>query len=237
MDVQLSSLSNAVPSPTPHHEGGKVMQRYSEKTVEQAMVQKLARTISGLRASCILLNDGFLQEQAALCRMVNDFEDDITFLSIAALQSPRPQILNRYLDDFYSEETAAEDFAEGKRVKGRTTVSRKDIANFIAREQQDPTDEFQSSNAALAVGYMMSGYIHAPSQHIMEMYDPQRKRFITDSWPAHPFLRAHLDDIWSYFYRGIVTFGFASHAIGRPDIFEQCMTQLAYFGQVSGRDC
>ena len=40
--------------------------RYEEKTIHQAIVQKLARMVSTLAATRLLLNNGFVQEQASL---------------------------------------------------------------------------------------------------------------------------------------------------------------------------
>src|SRR5688572_24186819 len=55
--------------------------RYREKGAHQAIVQKLARLISGLHAARLLLHAGFLQEEAALHRMIDEFQEDATFLA------------------------------------------------------------------------------------------------------------------------------------------------------------
>jgi hypothetical protein len=49
--------------------------RYLEKSIQQAIVQKLARVISGLYAARILLENGLIQEQAALQRMLDEFQE------------------------------------------------------------------------------------------------------------------------------------------------------------------
>ena len=48
----------------PH--GDAFVFRYKEKTIQQAMVQKLARVVSGLHAAWLLLENGFLQEKLHL---------------------------------------------------------------------------------------------------------------------------------------------------------------------------
>ena len=48
--------------------------RYFEKTLEQAVILKLARVVTGLHSARILLNNGFLQEQAALHRMLDEYQ-------------------------------------------------------------------------------------------------------------------------------------------------------------------
>src|SRR5688572_6784656 len=55
--------------------------RYTERTPRQAIVLKLARNVTGLRAARILCLAGLFQEQSALNRMLDEIQDDVTFLS------------------------------------------------------------------------------------------------------------------------------------------------------------
>jgi len=86
MASALASFENRVPHPqrVPYKDG--FVFRYVERTIEQAIVQKLARLASGLHAARILLDHGFFQEQAALQRMLDEFREDVIFLSLAVLR-------------------------------------------------------------------------------------------------------------------------------------------------------
>jgi hypothetical protein len=53
--------------------------RYTEKTIQQAIIQKLARTISGLYAIDLLLDRGLFQEQGMVQRVLDEIEEDIVF--------------------------------------------------------------------------------------------------------------------------------------------------------------
>lgn len=55
--------------------------RFKEKTIQHAIVQKLARVVSGLHAARLLLENGLLQEQGAVLRMIDEFPEDIMFLA------------------------------------------------------------------------------------------------------------------------------------------------------------
>ena len=72
------------PQRVPH--GDAFVFRYKEKTIHQAMVQKLARVVSGLHAARLLLENGLLQEQAAVQRMLDEFHEDILFLAFAVIK-------------------------------------------------------------------------------------------------------------------------------------------------------
>jgi hypothetical protein len=51
--------------------------RYAERTIHQAIVQKLARTISGLHAVETLLVRGLFQEQGMVQRALDEIGEDI----------------------------------------------------------------------------------------------------------------------------------------------------------------
>jgi hypothetical protein len=74
-------LAARVRQPTAVEFGDGHVFRYNEGDVHQALVQKLARVISGLHAARLLLVHGFLQELGALQRMLDEFNEDINFLA------------------------------------------------------------------------------------------------------------------------------------------------------------
>jgi hypothetical protein len=234
MRLQLSVLEGRVPRPKATVVDGHVAYRHVEKTVHQAIIQKLARMTSGLQASSLLLNAGFLQESAALARMVDEYEKDLTFLALASTEQPAPNILQNYLAAFFAEEQSHVSFRQGQRVKGRPLVSRKDIANHIASKTVG--DPFTSSNTSLALSNTFSGYVHAASPHIMEMYDPTKISFEVGPTPDHPLLAHYHHNQWNYYYRGILAFGFASYAFDEPRVREAVNKFKPEFEHRSG-DC
>ena len=53
--------------------------RHVEKSIHQAIVQKLARMVSTLDAARLLLDHGFVQEQASLQRVLDEIQEDIAY--------------------------------------------------------------------------------------------------------------------------------------------------------------
>src|SRR5947208_166338 len=104
MEATLASFAMRVPAPerVPYKDG--FVFRYSERTVHQALVQKLARLLSGLHAARILLKHGFFQEQAALQRMLDEFRGRFLFLSLGVVREEMTELHRQYLDAFYEEE-------------------------------------------------------------------------------------------------------------------------------------
>jgi len=60
--------------------------RCAERTIHQAIVQKLARTISGLYAIQALLEKGLFQEQGVIQRTVDELQEDVMFLSLGIIR-------------------------------------------------------------------------------------------------------------------------------------------------------
>ncbi|MEX3014148.1 hypothetical protein [Gymnodinialimonas hymeniacidonis] len=213
MDDRLYWLEKLIPQPTKIRIEGAVAYRYPEKTPQIALVLRLARIVSGLRASTYLWSAGLLQEQAAICRMVNEFQDDVTFLTLAQLEEEQPPLLHRFLEAFFAEENSAKNFRSGVRVKGHDTPNRKNILNYISQHPASGGDPFTGSNASLALSFAISGYVHGSAEHIVEMFDPAKRRLVTNVWPENPFCPAHERDLRNYFYRGVLAFGFAGVAL------------------------
>ncbi len=59
--------------------------RHEEQTIYQAIVQKLARMVSTLAASRLLFDNGFVQEQASLQRILDEISEDILFLAFGVI--------------------------------------------------------------------------------------------------------------------------------------------------------
>jgi hypothetical protein len=235
MDARLLELTALVPNPKLVNVDGRLEIRFVEKSASQAVVQKLARVISGLRAATLLLKAGYLQEQAALCRMINEFEDDVAFLSLAGKVSPVPEKLKQYLDAFYEEEASFKQTSTGQRVKGRATVNRRDIANFIAGSALTGSDSSAMSSSTMAISFAFGGYVHGTSPHIMEMYDLNDRSFITTPQNDLGLLASHEHDIWNYYYRGILSFWFAGYLFDVTEMVEQVRIHRMDFEKATKR--
>ena len=76
METVVNGLANRVQQP--QFIGIKKLRayRHMEKTIYQAIVQKLARMVSTLDAVRLLANYGFVQEQASLQRLTEDRNPD-----------------------------------------------------------------------------------------------------------------------------------------------------------------
>lgn len=234
MDGQLERIASKLPRPVPTSLDGFLAYRFSERLPQQAIFLRLLRVVSGLKCAYSLLVSGYLQEQAVICRSVDEFSDDVVFLSLASKMDPHPDLLQKFLDGFFTEESSHLEFRSRVRVKGRPTVSRKDIINFIMKHQGIDGDPFSGSNAGLAVHYALSGYVHGAAAHTMEMYDPSAGCFFAGPNPQSPFIHDHLHDLWNYLYRSLISFALACFALGDKILIDDCMEFIRKFEEMSG---
>jgi hypothetical protein len=217
MERTVHALAGAVPQPKRVPFKGSFYFRHIEKTLHQALVEKLARMVSTLHAARLLMKHGFVQEQAALQRILDELQEDIGFLSFAAIFDDKTTLHQEYLDAFFQDEF--DDESALKSTQKRTTIPRKKIHAYIARANGAAPDPSTGAEVARTVHKAYSGYVHGASPQIMDMYGGNPARFHMRGMLGTPLHQGHCDDLWNYFYRGIIAFGFAAKAFGDDAAF------------------
>ncbi|MBL4894992.1 MAG: hypothetical protein JKY59_09045 [Emcibacter sp.] len=183
--------------------------RYKEKSIEQAIIQKLARLVTGLQAITSLNKTGFYQEQAALQRMLDEFEEDITFLCFAIIFNDFTDHHQKYLDYFYEEEFDVPENSIASKQK-RGMVSRQKIRAFIYKDRRQSS----SIEVSRTISKNYSGFLHGASPQIMELYFGNPPKFQLWNTINSPFRADHMDDLFNYYYRAIFSFYFSANAFG-----------------------
>lgn len=234
LDKAFKRLECMVPPPqkTPH--GDSFVFRYKEQTIHQAIIQKLARSVSGLRAARLLCDNGLIQDQSAIHRMLDEFHQDIWFLAVAVIKNEITPLHEEYLGAFYKEEF---DPITVKPFLDRPTVSRKKIRAYLARlEQETETDPSSAVTAYKTIHCANSGFVHGASPQIMDMFGGYPPRFHINGMTGTPRHEAHRYELYNYFFRTITSFCLAAKAFGDVVVFRELRTWLAEFDSLSGRN-
>lgn len=235
MEKTLRELEARVPPPKLIKFGDGYVFRYTERSIHQAIVQKLARIISGLHAARILLDHGFVQELGALQRMLDEFQEDVTFLSYATIYNDLTDLHKRYLKSFYEEELDKPEDPVASTQK-RPMIPRKKIRAYLARVEGANLDPIRGIELSRTISKTYSGFIHGASPHIMDMHGGNPPRFHVSGMLGTPRIDEHADDIWNYFFRGIIAFAFAAKAFGDENLFSSIREYRDYFTEKSGRN-
>ena len=208
--------------------------RHVEKSLHQALVQKLARFVSSLHATRLLMEHGFVQEQASLQRMLDEIREDIEFLAFSVIFNTATPRHQEYLDAFFQEEFDADSALAS--TQKRPMVSRKKIRAYIAQMEGASMDPGRGVELARTLSKTYSGYVHAASPHIMDMYWGVPPKFHVCGMQGTVRHHEHRADLWNYFYRGIIAFCFAVEAFDDHALFETICDFKLEFERLSGED-
>jgi hypothetical protein len=178
--------------------------RTVEETAEQAVIQKLARLITGMRAVLTLLSRGLYQEAGIMFRVLDELSEDIIFLCQVPLKGQITPLHQEYLAAFYQEEfdnpenplTSSQD---------RPTVSRRKIHAALAALPESPVNQSDAHDLRQTLNKTFSGYVHGASHHILEMYGGNPPHFHLDGMLGTPRQPAFEKHSLNYFHRGLVT--------------------------------
>ena len=200
----FTCLEGVVEPPVKVKLGSDYVYRYQNQSIKAAILQKLARVISGIEASLVLLEKGFLQELCVIFRTLDEFNQDILFLCETVEKDQLSELHQRFLDIFYQEEFDKPDnpfLSE----QNRPSIPRQKIQAEIAKIF---TNEISPSNGqevfrTLSKGY--SGYVHGASSHIMEMYGGNPPKFHLSGMRNTPLFQSSFEDTWNYFYRSLLS--------------------------------
>lgn len=236
MENIFEFLEEHVPPPVLVKWGDKkLVYRYKEKTIEQALVLKLARIISGLYAVDVLLINGLLQEQAALHRILDEINEDILFLALAITDGDMTAKHKQYLDAFYAEAFSNPNDSLARSSKPNS-VSRKKIRSYNHISSKININPSLDSDLGETISAVYSGFIHASSPQIMDMYGGNPPRFHVANMLGTPRMAEHVDDAWNYFYRGLLSFVAVAKAFGDQTLVDVLFQHIDKFEVESGTD-
>jgi len=237
MEAWFRMLEKQVPQPIKMSFREHFVFRYKEKTLEQALIQKLARVVTGLHSARTLLNRGFLQEQIAIHRMLDELQQDISFLSLARLDGGITKLHQRFLDAFYEEEFDDQENPLGSTQK-RPSIPRQKIRAYLAMKEAEVGVSNPSRGAELTrtLSKAYSGFVHGASPQVMNMYGGFPPRFHISGMLGTPHEQEHRKDLWNYFYRGLLSFNEVALVFEDLALVESIRCFLIEFENAAGKN-
>ena len=234
MERTVHGLASCVPQPQRIPYKQSFVFRYVEKTVEQAIVQKLARIVSTLKAAYLLMAHGLVQEQAALQRVLHEMHEDVILLCYARIFDDFTPLHQDFLDAFFEEEFDAETTMDS--TQKRPMIPRRKIQAQIARIEVSGLDPSTGVELARTITKAYSGYIHAAYPPIMDIYGGSPPHFHVTGMLGTQRHAEHRQDLWNYFYRSILSFGLAAKAFGDHELSDQIHTFTVRFEEAAGKN-
>jgi hypothetical protein len=193
------------------------------QSVRKAIVQKLARMITGLHALETLLGEGLFQEQGIIQRALDEIDEDLMFLTVGVIYGEITPLHEQYLEYFYAEEFDNPSDVMAAHVS-RGMVRREKVRAYITRQLGgDPRANLVGK--ILTKAY--SGFVHAASPHIMDMCAGAPPRFDINRHFRELRIEQHADDALNYFYRALASMAFAAKAFGEEGLFSEMHANAA----------
>jgi hypothetical protein len=215
--------------------GDKFAYRYEERTIHQAIVQKIARLVTGLQSAMLLNRCGLLQEQAVIQRTLDEFQQDVFFLSFSVIFKEPTELHKRYLEAFYEEEFDNASTAVSSNQK-RPMIPRQKIIAYLTKDRGIGYGQSNSVAFMRTISKTYSGYVHGASPHLMELCYGEPPRFHLFGNGNSPLFDDHKADLINYFYRGILAFAISAKAFGNEKLFEELHCFSLAFAKRSGRE-
>lgn len=217
MDRSFRDFENGIPTkPVFTKMSFGTVFRYKEKDIYQAIIQKLARAQSAVRAAYVLLKNGYCQEQAILHRVIDETNEDIIFLVYAVTNDSITDLHKSFLDAFWEEEID-ESVAMIDSKQKRPMIPRKKIRAYIAKIEGNNLDPSRSVELSRTISKTYSGYVHGASPQIMDMYGGNPSHFYTKGLLGTPIIEAYTWDLWNYMYRTFLSHLLVAKALGAEE--------------------
>lgn len=210
--------------------------RHNTLSESLACYLKGIKTISTLNACVILLHHGHVQEIGALCRMADDFCNEIFFLL-------QPQGDNnsfsadqiQFLENFFQEEFDKP--ADPLRsTQKRGTVSVKKIhATFgkLSKGELNPSD---AQELLRTTHQAFSGYVHGAYPHIMEMCGGNPPKYHVTGMLRTPRIEEWRKQLVIYVQRLIIASIFVARKLGETDLEAPLRKLLEEFEKATGTE-
>jgi hypothetical protein len=202
--------------------------RHSQKHDLLACYLKAVRIVSSLNACLHLLKGGYVQEVYVLCRCIEEYGEDINFMSFPDGPDGKPSADQvRFVKEYFQEEFTDPDDPITSH-KNRDRVGRKKIHARLARLQK-PSDPSSVQTMAQAIHKTFSGFVHAAYVHTMDLYNG--RDFHTRGMLGTPRIRECEDALASYIYRAAITIALLARRMRADQIADALGRLVDDFGR------
>ena len=227
-------LEEGLPSPVPVQIGKDIVLRYKKHSFEIAIIQKLARYISGLNASLLLLEKGYTQEFGAIFRTLDEFQEDIFFLALPVIGGGEiTKTHEKYLEQFFQEEFDSPDNPILSTQK-RELIPRKKIRALIANSGLCALNPHDHVEVSRTISQAYSGYVHGASGHICEMVGGEPLRYFLTGMAGTRRQSEFTYNYWDYAYRVLISVVLAAKLLGDASIVDSGYKFIEHFESVTG---
>lgn len=207
--------------------------RHENFTESLVCYLKGIKAISTLNACVVLLRAGHAQEIGALCRMVDDFCNEIFFLLVPENGEKFSEDQMRFLENFFQEEFDRPDDPLRSTQKRSTVPVKRIFASFgkLAGGELNPSD---AQELLRTTHQAFSGYVHGAYPHIMEMYGGDPPYFHVTGMLGTPRVEEWQAQLVGYVQRLIIASVLVARKVGNTALETPIRALLEEFERDTG---
>jgi hypothetical protein len=220
LDECVQALSSSFEAPVWVTVAGRPAYRHGEQTDLLLSFLKAVRIASAHNAAMILMRAGFVQEIYALCRMIDEAGEDITFMATPLGDSGASEDQRRFIEEFFQEEFDDPDDLVAS-ARSRDRVSRTRIHAAVSKLTGEGGNPSREQAVARTLYRAFSGFVHGAYVHIMELYVGNPPRFHTRGMLGTPRIRECEENHVSYLCRALLAVETVARRADRADVTDR----------------
>jgi len=236
MKKKFNLLHSTIEKPEYIDLGGRKVFRYKNKSANIAMIQYMARVISGLYSAKLLIENTFIQECNTLYRTIDEFNQNILFLSFSLIDNETIKLQQTFLDNFFQEEFDNPENAFLSTQK-RGMVPRNKIRAYISQRSENSVNPSDTQKNSETIDKFYSGFIHGTSVSIIDMYSDNPSQYhlngVSNEAPSVNLAKQYFED---RLYESILSLLFIALSFKENDIFEDIQSLRFRFEKQTSRD-
>jgi len=226
-----SEMASEIQAPILADVGGLRAWRYQDLSESLVCFLKGVKVVSSLNASMVLLRAGHTQEIGALCRMIDDYCNEIFFLLLPQDGENFSKEQIRFLNDFFQEELDKPTNPLRSTQKRVNVPVRKIHATFakIAKTEMNPSD---AQEMLRTTHQAFSGYVHGAYPHIMEMFGGTQPHL--NGMLGTPRVDEWRGQLIGFLYKALMVSVFVARKLGLNDMEGKARKLLEKFQTDTG---
>ena len=219
-DIELAvhSLSNATGKPRLAGERGREWWQFEKRSTDVVVVCKAVRVSSGLNAASALLDAGFVAEVGVLLRTVDDYVDEITFLTESVESGEESSAHKRFVEAFFAQRIMSRDeLLEQENTEGY--LPKKKIRASQARQLGADNPDYVRKVTSV-IDNTLDAFVHGHYPTAMELYHGGVHRFSLRGMPSTRNSSAMREQFAHYVYRALAVLGVYAALRGMAEVAE-----------------
>lgn len=216
--------------------GSRKVFRYKNKSANIAMIQYMARVISCLYSTKLLIENTFIQECNTLFRTIDEFNQNISFLGYSLIDNEITSLQQTFLDNFFQEEFDNPENAFLSTQK-RGMVPRDKIRACISQRKENLVNASDTQKNYETIDKFYSGFVHGTSVSIIDMYSANPSKYhlngLSYEAPSVKLAQRYFED---RLYESILSLSFIAFSFKENKIFKNIKVLRLEFEKETGRN-